>query len=104
MRSIQCFKGLFSLLELKALKDMVCLFQVPLVRTSARINMIAIADSCLLTHVKHSLGDTAHFKLALKQVGLNNDGSLAGVMLVAGFSSRMARCSLPKPVLCLSLS
>lgn len=47
---------------------------------------------------------TAHFKLALKQVGLNNDGSLAGVMLVAGFSSRMARCSLPKPVLCLSLS
>jgi len=56
--------------------------------TSARINMIAIADSCLLTHVKHPLGDTAHFKLALKQLGLNSDGSLAGLTLVAGFSEQ----------------
>lgn len=56
----------------------------------------------MLTHVKHALGNVAQFnipKLASKQLVLNNDGSRAGVMLVAGFSLRTALCTLLKPVL-----
>lgn len=95
-------RGLLSLLGLKALTDTACLSQATPLSASARINSTAVADSCLLTHVKHPLGNVAQFnipKLASKQLVLNNDGSRAGVMLVAGFSLRTALCTLLKPVL-----
>lgn len=96
-------RGLFAVLGLKALADMVCLSQATLLFASARINLTVVADSCLLTHVKHPLGSIAQFnipKLASKQLVLNNGGSRAGVMLVGGFSLGTALCTLLKPVLC----